>query len=70
MVIRQRAQDASLVLGHDAAQSLSPHRRDGGGQGVVGIVLLGLACPEGPDPSRQGGGDVDDFFAGSDELLG
>ena len=70
MVIRQQAQDASVVLGHDAAQSLRPQRGDGGGQGVVGVVLLGLARTEHSNPGRQGGRDVDDVFAGGDELLG
>jgi len=70
MVIRQQAQDAPVVLGHDGAQSLRPQRRDGGGQGVVEVVLLGLARAEHPDPCRQGGRHVDDVFARGHELLG
>ena len=58
-----------VVFGH-RPQPRSPQRRDGDGQGVVGVVLLRLARTEQPHPRRQRRRHVHDVLPDGEELLG
>ena len=70
MVIRQQAQDAPVVLGHDAAQPLRPQRRDGRGQGVVGVVFWDLPELRTRTRAANVGGTSTTSSPAADELLG
>ena len=70
VAVPQESQHGEVVLCDHRAKPVRAQRRDGDGQRIVGIVLLGLAPPQDPHPGRQRGWHVEHLFAGAHELLG
>ena len=70
VAVGQHAQDDGVVVGRDGVEATVAQGGHGGGQGVVGVILLRLARAEHPHARRQRRRNVDHVLAGRDQLLG
>ncbi len=70
VAVGEHAHHRGVLVGGHRSQPAVAQPGDGGGEGVVGVVLGGLGRAEQPYPRRQRGWDVDDVLAGRNQLLG
>ena len=70
MTLGPHFQHRRMVLAGHLAAGPGPQRRDRRGQGIVRVVLIGIASLQQPHPGRQLRLHVQDPLTGGDELLG
>jgi hypothetical protein len=70
VALGEQAQHFAVTDRLDSPQTRGAQRGDGGRPGVVGIVLVRVACGQQPRSGCERGGHVDDGLARRDELLG
>ena len=70
VALGEQSHDLGVVGRLDAVKTTRAQGGNGNRERIVGIVLLRTPRAEHPDPRGQGGWDVEDNFAGIDELLG